>query len=205
MQCESRSPALAEGHLRLWAAVHTAGRRYRRVPSAKTEEAQDSLLAAGGAGDTSSRGPGPAARPPARCPGLCLRISAAPSSAKRPPRPRSAAEAERQPRSAAPRAPPPRARHTHSHPLTPSHTTARTASRPHAPSRPLSLAPRLRLSHAPPAGSLRGGEPRLRGRGAEVSPGRRRGAHLHVPETRRPSEWAGRPARTPPEVPPLNA
>ncbi|KAM7226085.1 hypothetical protein CapIbe_022230 [Capra ibex] len=28
MQCESRSPALAEGHLRLWAAVHTAGRRF---------------------------------------------------------------------------------------------------------------------------------------------------------------------------------
>lgn len=158
MQCESRSPALAEGHLRLWAAVPTAGRRYRRVPSAKTEEAQDSLLAAGGAGDTSSRGPGPATRPPARRPGLWLRISAAPSSAKRPPRPRSAAEAERQPRSAASRAPPPRVRHTHSHPLTPSHTAARTASRPPAPSRPLSLAPRLRLSHAPPAGSLRGGD-----------------------------------------------
>lgn len=194
MQCKSRNPALAEEHLRLWGAGHTAGRRYRRVPSAKTGSPKQPLGAAG-AGDTSSPGPGPAApasglgsrrRPPARkgrrVPGLRRRPrDSGPSPGSR-----------RRPASVTP---------TH----TPSHTTARTASQPHAPSRPFSLAPRLRLSHARPAGSLGGGEPRPRGRGADATPGRHGAAHLHVPETRRPLESAGRPAQTPPEVPPLNA
>lgn len=197
MQCKSRSPALAEGHLRLWGAGHTAGSRYRRVPSAKTEEAQDSLLGAAGAGDTSSPGPGPAA--PARRPGLWPRISAAPSSAKRPPRPRAAAEAERQRASPGSRRRPASVTPTH----TPSHTTARTSSQPLAPSRPFSLTPRLRLSHAQPAGSLGGGEPRPRGRGADARPPRRRSPACPGDA---PAPGVGRKTtRTPPEVPPLNA
>lgn len=181
MQCKSRSPALAEGHLRLWGAGHTAGSRYRRVPSAKTEEAQDSLLGAAGAGDTSSPGPGPAApasglgsrrRPPARkgrrVPGL-----------RRRPR-----DSWRVPvRAAAPRP---------SHPLTPPHT------QPLAP--PLSHSRRHAHSPSRRASGFHTHSPQARSaeenRGHEVealTPGRRGAAHLHVPETRRPLESAGRP------------
>lgn len=141
-------------------------------------EAQDSLLAAGGAGDTSSRGPGP---PPAHRPSprsLASDLGGALQREKA--APRSAAEAERQPRSAASA----RRRAASATPSTPSlhHTRplAASSTRRHArcPS------PRLRLSRTARRLAPRR-RPRLRGRGAEVSPGRRR-AHLHVPETRRP-------------------
>lgn len=103
MQCKSRSPALEEGHLRLWGAVQRAGRRYRRVPSAKTEEAQDSLLGAGGTG--------PSPRPLASALGGALQRekAAAPQGCSG----RRETAKERGPsRAAAPRP---------SHPLTPPH------------------------------------------------------------------------------------